>query len=221
MAKPELVIFDCDGVLIDSEVLSLQAAIEILAQEHGIVLTMQEAITRFVGRSHASGIADIKEKNGIDVSERYLTRSKQRREELFEQDLKPIASIETLLDSLPMPKCVASGSSPERLRHSLELVGLWDRFAPHVYSATQVKNGKPAPDLFLFAAEQMGVAPSACLVVEDSVAGVRAGVAAGMKVFGFTGGSHCDDKQIERLAREGADAIFDHMDRMTEAFRDL
>ena len=106
-------------------------------------------------------------------------------------DLKAIAGVAAAIAAIEAPKCVASSGTPEKIRHGLECAGLHDLLSPHIFSATQVKRGKPAPDLFLFAASEMGAAPGRCLVIEDSVAGVTAAVAAGMTVLGFHGGSHC------------------------------
>ena len=115
--------------------------------------------------------------------------------------------IHSVVRALTGPRCVASGSAPERLRHSLGLTGLLPHFDPHIFSATQVARGKPAPDLFLFAAQRMQAATDACLVIEDSVAGVQAAVAAGMRVIGFTGGSHCRPDHADRLRAAGVSAL--------------
>ena len=117
-------------------------------------------------------------------------------------------------EALPQRRCVASSSAPERLRHSLSLAGLLHRFEPHIFSATQVARGKPAPDLFLFAAASMQRRPAACVVIEDSVPGVQAAVAAGMRVIGFTGGGHCRPGHAERLRAAGAAAVADDMRRL-------
>jgi HAD superfamily hydrolase (TIGR01509 family) len=116
-----------------------------------------------------------------------------------------------MLTALPQRRCVASSSAPERLRHSLSLTGLLRCFEPHVFSATEVARGKPAPDLFLFAAASMQVAPVGCVVIEDSVPGVQAAVAAGMRAIGFTGGGHCRPGHAERLRAAGAAAVTDAM----------
>jgi len=164
-----------------------------------------------VGRSEASEVADIKSRYNLELPPSYFEKKQRLRMKMFEDSLRPIEGIAALIDGLSFKKCVASGSSLDRLHHSLGLVGLWSKFAPHIFSATQVKHGKPAPDLFLYAAAQMGVSPSSCLVIEDSVAGVQAAKAAGMKVLGFTGGSHCDIGHGDVLCREGAVASYAHM----------
>jgi HAD superfamily hydrolase (TIGR01509 family) len=111
--------------------------------------------------------------------------------------------------------CVASSSSPNMLEQLLRQARLWDRFAPHIFSAHQVKRGKPAPDLFLFAAARMAALPARCLVVEDSVAGVTAAKAAGMTAIGFTGGNHCGPDHADKLRRAGAQAVFMNMPTLT------
>jgi HAD superfamily hydrolase (TIGR01509 family) len=128
----------------------------------------------------------------------------------FGSQLIAMPGIEAALSGIKSPVCIASSSAPERLQHTLSLVGLFNRFNPHIFSATQVGRGKPAPDLFLFAAKQMGVEPRTCLVVEDSVAGVMAAVDAGMRVIGFTGGSHCRPGHSERLRQAGAAEIINN-----------
>jgi HAD superfamily hydrolase (TIGR01509 family) len=214
--KPQLIIFDCDGVLIDSEWLALQALTEMLA-ENGVSLTLQEAFIRYAGKSAVSESGDLEKRYGVRLPPDFEHKKKVRRLQLFEERLERIPSISKLLYALQIKKCIASGSSPDRLRHSLSLVGLWDVFAPNIFSSAHVKNGKPAPDLFLLAAERMNTDPSECLVIEDSVAGVQAAKAAQMHIYGFTGGKHCDENHGERLLNEGAHRVFNHMDQIIDA----
>ncbi len=132
--------------------------------------------------------------------------------ERFRLELKAIEGMAETLDRLEMPRCVASSSQPERIRYSLGLTGLLEKFEPHIFSATIVKNGKPAPDLFLYAASQMGVDPANCIVIEDSPAGILAAKAAGMCVFAFTGGSHARFPAFrEQIAALEPDLLFDAM----------
>ena len=137
--------------------------------------------------------------------------------EFFGQARDAIPSIVEVLDSLICKICVASSGRPERLKHALSLVGLYDRFHPHIFSAVEVARGKPAPDLFLHAAARMGTAPERCVVVEDSVPGVIAGVAAGMSVIGFVGASHCRPDEAARLAAHGAAPVIDNMTKLLPA----
>lgn len=199
----DLIIFDCDGVLVDSEIVSFEAEAEMFA-EIGIGLTVRDLIARFLGTSSASMFAAIERENGIKQPPDFAERAARRTLEAFDRKLKPIPGIADLLANLPNRKCVASSSEPTRIRHSLTLAGILHHFEPHIFSATQVKRGKPAPDLFLLAAESMSVPPERCLVIEDSVAGVTAARAAGMTVLGFTGGSHCLDGHGEKLRQAGA-----------------
>src|SRR5882724_6318034 len=177
----DLVIFDCDGVLVDSEIVSFKVEAEMFA-EIGIGLTAHDLLTRFLGTSSASMFAIIEQENDIKLPADFAERTARRTLEVFDRELKPIPGIADLLASLPDRKCVASSSEPPRVRHSLSLAGILHHFEPHIFSATQVKRGKPAPDLFLLAAESMGTAPARCLVNEDSVAGVTA-VCASMTVL--------------------------------------
>jgi len=209
----DLVIFDCDGVLIDSELLSVQADIECLA-EYGIDLAAEEILDRYTGTSGM--VADLEARYGralpgFDERHRQLVRP------LFEAGLQAIGGVAAVLDGLACRSCVASSSSPQRLQHALSLVGLFQRFHPHIFSADEVAHGKPAPDLFLHAADRMGVAPQRCVVVEDSVPGVAAAVAAGMPAIGFTGGSHCRPGHAARLAAAGAELVIDRMGELVPA----
>jgi len=203
----DLIIFDCDGVLVDSEIVSFEAEADMLA-EIGIPLTARDLLARFLGTSSASMFSTIARENGIKLPPDFAERAAQRTLETFDRKLRPTPGIAELLANLPSRKCVASSSEPPRIRHSLSLAGILHHFEPHIFSATQVKRGKPAPDLFLFAAGSMGTPPERCLVVEDSVAGVTAARAAGMTVLGFTGGSHCLDGHADKLRGAGADEVF-------------
>lgn len=197
-----LAIFDCDGVLIDSEGIACRADAACLA-EIGIAISAEEVMERYVGLSVGAMLADLETRHGPLPA--HLAQTIARRTAAaFEAELAATPGIEELLASLTCRTCVASSSAPARLQHSLRLTGLMSYFDPHVFSTAQVARGKPAPDLFLFAARAMATPPAACLVIEDSVAGVRAAVAAGMRVVGFTGGSHCRAGHAERLHAAGA-----------------
>jgi len=211
----DLAIFDCDGVLIDSELLSVRAGRECLA-ECGIELTEAELLERYTGISWAGMVADLVTRHGplpADLDERY----RRLYWPLLESELQAIPGIVEVLDSLICQTCVASSGRPERLKHALSLVGLYDRFHPHIFSAVEVARGKPAPDLFLHAAARMGTAPERCVVVEDSVPGVIAGVAAGMSVIGFVGASHCRPDEAARLAAHGGAPVIDNMTKLLPA----
>jgi HAD superfamily hydrolase (TIGR01509 family) len=183
----ELVIFDCDGVLVDSEPISVRIDVEMLG-ELSLTITEEEVIERFVGRSPEVIGQAVEEELGHPPPPDWFKRTEERLTEAFAAELKPVPGIVTALGQITAPVCVASSSAPERLRFKLELTGLYERFAGHIFSAAEVANGKPAPDLFLHAAERMHTDPSRCVVVEDSRYGVQAARAAGMDVFAYAGG---------------------------------
>jgi HAD superfamily hydrolase (TIGR01509 family) len=207
-----LLIFDCDGVLVDSEPVSISVLLDMLSHL-GVAMGEEEAYERFLGRSVASMTATLFEDYGVETDIDFLDHMRATLFERFRTELRPIGGIGETLDMLlPLRRCVASSSQPERIRYSLGLTGLIDKFEPHVFSATMVKNGKPAPDLFLHAAREMGVEPRHCIVIEDSPAGIAAAKAAGMGVFAFTGGSHARFPAFrEKIAGLGANVVFDAM----------
>jgi HAD superfamily hydrolase (TIGR01509 family) len=185
----DLIIFDCDGVLIDSEVISARVLLAHLASV-GVAADMDDFRSRFLGRSWPKVAADVRASSGVTLPEDFEASYRRTLLAAFEHELKPMLDIEAVLDGLAARACVATSSSPPRARRSLELTGLLARFGEAVFTASEVENGKPAPDLFLHAARRMGAAPSRCLVIEDSLPGLKAGRAAGMTVWHFTGGSH-------------------------------
>lgn len=211
MTIPSLVIFDCDGVLVDSEPISIAVLLEMIGKS-GVSMTEDEAYDRFLGRSMATISKVLHEDYGFAASEADLEEMRKNLYGRFELDLKPIPGIAEALRRIDVPRCVASSSQPERIRLSLTLTGLIDLLDPHIFSATMVKNGKPAPDLFLFAAKTMNVDPRECVVIEDSPAGIAAAKSAGMRVFAFTGGTHSRGGRLEEtLASLGPDCIFADM----------
>jgi HAD superfamily hydrolase (TIGR01509 family) len=216
----DLVIFDCDGVLIDSELLTIDVEVALLA-EAGIAITGDEIIERYVGISMMAMIADLEARFGRPLGDDFATRHSLRVNKVFESELRAMPGIVDVLAGLPGKVCVASSSSPERLRHTLGIAGLYDRFHPHIFSATMVARGKPAPDLFLHAAERMCAAPLRSLVIEDSVPGIEAAAAAGMTAIGFVGGSHCRDGHAARLSAGGAAIVVEAMAEMLAAIARL
>jgi beta-phosphoglucomutase-like phosphatase (HAD superfamily) len=214
----DLVIFDCDGVLIDSEILANRAEVELL-KSFGIEFELSDYMARFVGKSTKDVLKSIESSHNICLPAEFRKLAGEKIYEVFKKELKPIPGIFELLDSLAeplleridLPKCIGSSSSLHRLKMTLTMTGLFDRFAPHIFSADLVSRGKPAPDLFLFAAEKMKVNPDRCIVIEDSPHGVRAGVDAGMTVLGFIGGSHIQAEHDRRLIEEGAIKVFSTM----------
>jgi len=206
----DLIIFDCDGVLVDSEVISCRTHAEMLTR-HGYPISAEPVHDRFLGRSSREARLEIETELGRAFPDQLDLELRAELYRSFAESLQAISGIEQALRGISPPVCVASSGSPERIRTSLTLVSLYEHFAPNVFSAVQVKNGKPAPDLFLFAASQMQVPPGQCLVVEDSVPGVIAARAASMSVLGFHGGSHCRPSTAAALRDAGATATFDDM----------
>ena len=205
-----LIIFDCDGVLVDSEII----AHELLAQmmtDLGHPMTTAEAVQKFAGRSLADTLLLIEASLGRSIPEPLGQRYSGLLDERLRRDLKPVAGVKAAIMSLRYPRCVASSSSLERIRLSLEATGLTSLFGANVFSATQVVHGKPAPDLYLLAARTMVVAFKNCVVIEDSALGVSAGRAAGMKVVGFTGAAHATRDATEQLVAAGACSVISSM----------
>lgn len=185
-APVELVIFDCDGVLVDSERLAVRIEAALIT-DLGWPISEDEVLQRFVGRSDAYMRGEIERELDRPVPEWQETYS-QRLRQAFDDGLTAVDGIEAALDALTVPTCVASSGTHDKLRLTLGITGLYHRFEGRIFSASEVANGKPAPDLFLFAAERMGTDPSCCLVVEDSRSGVEAARAAGMAALGYAGG---------------------------------
>ena len=214
--KPDLVIFDCDGVLVDSEVLSCQCLSEVLG-ECGIALSEDEAVELFLGRSSAALLSHYKDDRRVNP-ETFLPELKSRVLQRFSQRLRPIPGVEAVVSRLESLSCVASSSDLDRVSQSLALTGLASLFGSRLYTAQMVERGKPAPDLFLYAAAQMHAAPQRTLVIEDSVSGVTAAKAAGMAVWGFVGGSNYQSRDGRAMLYDaGADRVFD---RMTDFWRE-
>lgn len=216
---PELVIFDCDGVLIDSEVIAARVNAALLGEVAGMPVTVEEVLARFVGISDHAMFHMLEAEHDRALPDGFAALMAARNRHAFEKELVAIAGAAAVSAALPYKKCVASSSTPERLRHSLGLTGLKKLFEPHIFSTTMVARGKPAPDLFLYAAERMAAAPSACVVIEDSVAGVEAARAAGMTAFGFRGGSHCLTGHGDQLTGAGASLVFDDMLALPQLLR--
>jgi len=182
----ELVIFDCDGVLVDSEPLSNRILAERLTAI-GLPTTTEDSIRDFMGRSLTSGLEKIVERLGRPLPDGWVDDYHAEVFAAFERELRPVPGLPEALDAIDLPWCVASSSGHPRIRKALGTTGLLPRFEGRIFSATDVEHGKPAPDLFLHAAAAMGAAPEACVVVEDAPAGVQAGLAAGMTVLGYAG----------------------------------
>jgi HAD superfamily hydrolase (TIGR01509 family) len=203
---PELVIFDLDGVLIDSERIAVRIESKFLTQL-GWPLTEAEVAERFMGRSPQVMVDAVEQRFGDRLPADWVERWTASYRAAYEAELQPVDGAIEMLDALSLPSCIATSSEPESLRFKLGVTGLWERFEGRIFSASEVEHGKPAPDLFLHAAAQMGVAPGRCVVVEDSQYGVQAARAAGMEVFAYVGGGL---NSVASLVGPGT-TIFDDM----------
>jgi HAD superfamily hydrolase (TIGR01509 family) len=183
----DLVIFDCDGVLIDSERLAVKLDV-LMLHELGWPLSEAEVIERFVGRSDRDTQAAIEAHLGGKLPADWEKRFEPLYRRLYAAKLAPVEGVLEALDCIALPSCIASSGTHEHMRYTLGLTGLYHRFAGRIFSAEDVARGKPAPDLFLHAAERMAAKPAGCVVVEDSRSGVDAARAAGMRVLAFAGG---------------------------------
>ena len=191
----DLVIFDCDGVLIDSEIISAKMLVAELARL-GVTIDLDYVARHFLGRSYPTVMQQIREEFGLNLPEAFEEQYRNRLLAAFERDLTIMPGIAEVIGALAVPYCIATSSSPRRARRSLEIVAFPRLEETPLFTASMVEHGKPAPDLFLYAAEKMGVKPADCLVIEDSLNGIRAAHAAGMEVLRFTGGTHLQGRDL-------------------------
>jgi HAD superfamily hydrolase (TIGR01509 family) len=215
-----LLIFDCDGVLVDSEGIAHAVMVD-LVTELGRPMTLEESFGIFAGKRLRDALAAAEAWLGKPIPPTASAKAGKHLFERFRRELKPIDGVGDAIAALPYPRCVASSSTRERLALSLEVSGLAPLFGSNVFSADQVAHGKPAPDLFLFAARACGAVPSSCIVIEDSVLGVTAARRAGMKAVGFAGASHADTRLGDKLAAAGADIVIKAMTELPDAVRSL
>jgi HAD superfamily hydrolase (TIGR01509 family) len=204
----ELLIFDCDGVLVDSERLSHGVLQQMLA-ELGVRLSFEATVDRFIGTSLPMCMARVGELLGAAPPQDFVERFGQRTRAAFEAGLLPVRGIEQLLATLRTPYCVASNGNRRKVEFTLGHTGLLPRFAGRIFTADDVQHPKPAPDLFLHAARSLGAAPQRTIVVEDTPTGITAAKAAGMRAIGFAAMT-----PPSRLAAAGADALADSMDEL-------
>jgi HAD superfamily hydrolase (TIGR01509 family) len=202
-----LVIFDCDGVLVDSESLGNRVVVESV-RELGLVLNLPEAITLFKGCKMADCIAILSERLGRPLPDDFESSIRARTAEAFRRDLQAVPGVHAALSRITIPVCVASSGPREKITLALSVTGLLPRFEGRIFSSYEIGSWKPAPDLFLHAAKTLGVPAESCAVVEDSVLGVRAGLAAGMTVLAYVADS--DAMELESL---GA-TPFQHMNEL-------
>jgi HAD superfamily hydrolase (TIGR01509 family) len=196
-----LVIFDCDGVLVDSEELQIRALLDVAAPL-GFEMPLETAVERFRGAKMADVVNAIEGRIGVATPVDFVADVRAHQAEVFARELRAVDGIHDALGRLPVPRCVASSGPLEKIRNSLTITGLLDAFEDRIFSAYEIGHWKPEPDLFLHAAERMGANPKDSVVVEDSVLGVQAGVAAGMRVLGFAEGA-----RAVALAAAGAEVF--------------
>lgn len=216
----DLVIFDCDGVLVDSELLTCEVIAREMIRE-GFPVTFEDLSRRFTGISGAIMFPQLEAEFGKTLPPGFTRHIEACIIAEYRRSLKPIEGAAEALGELSRPVCVASGSRPAKLCAGLIETGLFDHFYPHIYSTTLVARGKPAPDIFLYAAARMGVRANACIVIEDSVAGVTAARAAGMRAIGFAGGTHCWDGYAGELEQAGAERVVSRFNGVMEILRTL
>jgi HAD superfamily hydrolase (TIGR01509 family) len=210
LERPDLLIFDCDGVLIDSQV--IQCRIDAAEFTRlGYPVTADELARRFIGVATKEMQTQVEQVLGRNFPLGFEDERDRLVDAAYRSELKAIAGVREAVVEIGIPACVASNAQTSRLRQVLGLTDLLGFFEPNVFGADMVAHPKPAPDLFLFAADRMGVAPSQCLVIEDSTAGIEAAPAAGMPVVGFHGGGHCFEGYEIQLSAAGAAAVFREM----------
>ena len=220
MAFPDLIIFDCDGVLVDSEMIANRLLAEHLTKCH-FPITAEGCKDRFIGYSIINIIAEVRSE-GVDLPNDFEPFLKQSDQAVFAAELEAISGVANTLSQLTQSKCVASSGAPDKIQRNLTLTGLIDFFEPdHLFSTHMVKKPKPAPDLFLHAAKHFDTHPKNCLVIEDTTLGIQAGFAAGMTVFGFVGGSHCDEAYVAHLKKTGVKTVFNQMNTLSTLIANL
>jgi beta-phosphoglucomutase-like phosphatase (HAD superfamily) len=213
----QAVIFDCDGVLVDSEVLALEVELA-AAAEIGLTYDVADYKARFMGRTTAVFFdlleEDCRTRTGRGFPDGFRESCYGNYRAQLHR-LKEVGGALSVVRSLKQPKAVASSSTADALEEKLKRTGLWSYFAPHVYSTDLVAHGKPAPDIFLHAAKMLDVKPADCLIIEDSLNGVLAARAADMCVWGFLGGGHMDESSGAGLLAAGAERVFHHWDQFS------
>lgn len=199
----QCVIFDCDGVLVDSEILANRTALEML-RPYGFVMSPEEYGRLYAGKVEEDILRIVREEHGIDLPDNFNVQLRQAIDHRLDNDLQPISGMKEVIAAVALPRAVVSNSRLARVTASLQMAGLSDLFGEHVFAVDLVENPKPAPDLYLHAAQRLGVEPAACLVVEDSSSGVTAAHRAGMPVIGFLAASHIPPGHAETLMQAGA-----------------
>ncbi|MBL4751329.1 MAG: HAD family phosphatase [Amylibacter sp.] len=210
-----LVIFDCDGVLLDSEIIACAADAEAL-RNIGFDITTEQVAMHFAGIPDEAIDLIFEKKLGRPLPENFRADIKRKVLDKYRTELQPIEGAKSLLSVMKTNKCIASSATPAKLALGLVNADLYELVYPHIFSARLVVRGKPHPDIFEYAARVMDVPAERCLVLEDSVAGVTAAKAAGMKCVGFTGGSHCQAGHADRLRDAGAYLVIERLEQMLD-----
>jgi len=213
-ASPELIIFDSDGVLVDSEIIALTVLVR-AASEEGVAISVEDAIRSFRGLKMTECVREIERRLGRSVRDTFVADVRRATALAFDAELKPVEGIHAALAEITVPVCVASNGPMSKLTHALGLTKLLEHFEGRIFSAYEVGSWKPDPGLFLHAAQTLGAHPSRCVVVEDSLSGIHAAKAAGMRVLGFTAG----DPEIERELAAVCDDLFDRMSHLPALLR--
>ncbi len=214
MSGIDLIIFDFDGVLVDSETMGCQIWSDVFAK-HGMTVPARDIMEKYTGKTGTLICSLVEEEYGYHIPDGFLDEVNETTESIMIRELKTISGVLETLPMLSIPMCIASGSRPKRLNMCLDATGLRPWFPDEtVFSSHFVKNGKPAPDLFFYAAERMKVQPDKCVVIEDSASGIIGAKAAGMHVYGFIGGSHCTPERGRQLTQSGAELLFDDFTKL-------
>ena len=210
------IIFDCDGVLIDSEKISMDVDLALLAQ-NGIDLSEAEMHHRFVGTTFEAMVRELESEYKRTLPPDLSARKDGMMLDLYRRDLKPVPGVIPMLNKLNLPKSIGTNGPRDRALAALRMTGLEPYFGERLTTYEDVKNGKPAPDIYLLAAQRAGFKPSHCLVVEDSVTGVTSALAAGCKVIGFTGVAHDPAAKAKELKKLGVSHVIQDMNELLNA----
>ncbi|UYQ94569.1 HAD-IA family hydrolase [Chitinophaga horti] len=206
MNKPACFIFDCDGVLVDSETIGIRVLLDMTA-EYGVAMDFEEAVGEFSGRRLRDVLSVLQTQAASPFPTDFEQSFRKQSYEVFQSEVLPVEGIRELLTSLKVPFCVASSGPVEKIKLNLSLTGLLPFFTDRIYSGYDINSWKPDPGIFLYAAKEMGFAPAECIVVEDSKAGVQAGIAGGFSVFGYA--KHSDPVALKA---EGAQVFYSMFD---------
>ena len=219
MSGIELIVFDFDGVLVDSETMGCQIWSDVFAK-YGMTVPARDIMEKYTGKTGTLICSLIEKEYGYHLPEGFLDEVNETTESIMAKSLKTVSGVLETMPVFRIPVCIASGSRPKRLNMCLDVTGLRPYFPEEtVFSSHFVKHGKPAPDLFFYAAGKMNVSPENCLVVEDSSSGIIGAKAAGMRSFGFVGASHCTPERGRQLIESGAELLFDDFKKLPELLK--